>query len=651
MLRRRPDNALEFRLIEAKFAAAGPFPLATAVRERMKERIFARLDAQERREPRFGFTERDRWVAVPAGIGIAASIVAAIKLAEKPESGPAVHTSVAQALGSVTVDGRPATEARSGQRIVANGEAWLTVGERIRINLDDQSEVQIEGGGDSLRVRLYEGQATIVTTDARVAVAGSNWSAEVGTNSVVEFASSPESTLMRVFEGLVAITPDGGEPVSVREGEPPLVIPVAPSVPSGAQGSAGPMAPGLAVAGDADGIPLSVGEPLWVVASAAAGPETNRKSGPGDHANSTSQPGNEVPLATDVAAPPRDLVVTAPSAAPAGTGLNTSSSKGAESAGPARNPVAPLEQPQQGAAAVQPVVRPEQLPKVDRQAAQAHEANSSPGVLIVPRTEPSNGHAGEAAVTRIDAPAVDDDQTAGAFEASDAGEEPEERQRGHGNGASGPDTRPVSPGPEPPPARREPDVPATKSEQHLGAAPAAQPARDATHDADATMGSEKQGEGVPRRSEPKNDAIGGGIPASEPKEDPADWPFRASELRKEAAPGNDAAIELEQDEFRVDTAERESGHSDTTPTHAELDAETDGLTVQGSPGKPADGRPGRNDRAEPTSSLPSIADPGTSSSSQTVARPGGAVDDGNRPGRPQGEAASSTRSPFKPAAP
>ena len=355
MLRRRPDNLLEFRLIEATFAAAGPFPLSPATRERMKTRVFARLDVQEVRQARLGFTERERWVAIPAGIGIAAAIVGAIKVVESQGDESSTQATLARSIGSVSVDGRPATQVRTGERVVANGEAWLTVGERIRINLEDESEIQLEDGTDSLQVHLHGGQATIATTEARVTVHGSNWSAEVAKNSVAEFASNSESTLVRVFEGLVMLSRDGGEVVSIQAGELPVVVPVAGQAP---EESRGPKAPAEEPAGVvSSGAPSSeeTQTPGWIVVQPAE-PHVEKGTEPAPGAEVVSA---AAPLAESVPAPAPSSASTttkdvhpvavqqpsAPDAAATGESTSTAASAGptaaVEASKPAPEPVAP----------------------------------------------------------------------------------------------------------------------------------------------------------------------------------------------------------------------------------------------------------------------------------------------------------------------
>ena len=79
MLRLRPDHTFEFQLVETLLAQLEPGPLTESHRAALHARIFSRIGAQEPllRGPGGLPRLRPAWIAIPAGVGIAAAIVAA----------------------------------------------------------------------------------------------------------------------------------------------------------------------------------------------------------------------------------------------------------------------------------------------------------------------------------------------------------------------------------------------------------------------------------------------------------------------------------------------------------------------------------------------------------------------------------------------
>lgn len=82
MLRRRPDDTFELRFIEEALHSFAPPRLSAERKEALRLRIMSSLGEQEQKQPGFGILPRERWVLVPAGIGIIATILAAAKAAD-----------------------------------------------------------------------------------------------------------------------------------------------------------------------------------------------------------------------------------------------------------------------------------------------------------------------------------------------------------------------------------------------------------------------------------------------------------------------------------------------------------------------------------------------------------------------------------------
>src|SRR5512142_1910654 len=107
MLRRRPDSTYEFRQIEAALRSARPKPLSAERKEALRLRIMSRLGEQELARPGLRVLH-ERWITVPAGIGLAAAIFAGARIvAEEAPWSTGGSTVVAHATGSMLVDGRP----------------------------------------------------------------------------------------------------------------------------------------------------------------------------------------------------------------------------------------------------------------------------------------------------------------------------------------------------------------------------------------------------------------------------------------------------------------------------------------------------------------------------------------------------------------
>ncbi len=263
MLRRKPDATFEFRLVEAALAAAAPAPLSPERREALRLRIFANLgpqDSPRRLLPTAPGFVRERWVAIPAGVGIAAAIIAANRVVLEL-SQPATRSGdpVARASGEVLVDGQAGVSAVAGQRIEARTSAWLALPGGGQAGLEASAVVRFTGSGASLALLIERGDVTVVTGDVGLAVAGQGWSASVQASTVARFVPMGDAMIVHVPEGLVQLT-IGGRSYTITPADSPLFIPGASGQPVGDEGGAAePEPPPGSADGDGPGAPDSPG--------------------------------------------------------------------------------------------------------------------------------------------------------------------------------------------------------------------------------------------------------------------------------------------------------------------------------------------------------------------------------------------------------
>jgi hypothetical protein len=185
---------------------------------------------------------RERWVLVPAGLGLAAAIIAANQVlnreVEEPGSGPAMVA--AHANGDVLVNGVAGAKFGPGDRVEARSQAWLTVGDGAGVGLEAGSIVRFLPGTQVNTFALERGSATFASGTAPLRVSGATWSASLRQGSVASFALLTAGVTITVQEGDVEfqglgqaprLTP--GDPY-VFAGELPATekeAPVAPSAP------------------------------------------------------------------------------------------------------------------------------------------------------------------------------------------------------------------------------------------------------------------------------------------------------------------------------------------------------------------------------------------------------------------------------------
>jgi hypothetical protein len=208
MLRRRPDNTYEFRVVELVLRAAAPPPLTPERREALRLRIMAQLGAQDaaRRYPFLsvaGIPVRERWVAVPAGIGIAAAIILTVQTAS---NGTANHAPVAHASLPVTVDGVQQSDAHAGQLVVAKVATWLAIGDDVRIGMHDNSGLRYSDANGVVQLSPEFGSLTVASTNRIVNVQRGGLILVMQAQTTAQFSLNGIEMQVSVAEGAVTTT-------------------------------------------------------------------------------------------------------------------------------------------------------------------------------------------------------------------------------------------------------------------------------------------------------------------------------------------------------------------------------------------------------------------------------------------------------------
>jgi hypothetical protein len=216
---------MEFRTVEAALWGAAPGRLSDERREALRLRIFSQLGAQEAAAARWLPPVRTRWIAIPAGAGIAATIIATVQYAERTaDHGGGGAATLAQANGQLRVDGLVRDVLNPGQTAEALSHSWLSFGSTVRIGLEPGSTVRYESNGEYLELRLLAGSITAATTGQTVSLRGNGWSATVAAGSVGRIGIVRGSTVIEAMEGEVRVT-IGAESYIVTPANSPLYIP------------------------------------------------------------------------------------------------------------------------------------------------------------------------------------------------------------------------------------------------------------------------------------------------------------------------------------------------------------------------------------------------------------------------------------------
>jgi len=227
MLRRRPDATFEFRLVEEALMRSAPRGLSAERREALRLRIMDRLGNQEVVRRWQSLPRAEVWVAIPAGAGVVAAILAAGRLSEAWQSRDeaAGGATYALATGDVLVGGEPASEARPGQDIVARGSTWLTLSDDVRIGLESGSTVRFDDEAGRVVLTMESGDVTVVGGGRGVEVHGVGWAASVRSGTAARFSSVRSGLVVVVAEGEVEATVNGRSYI-VLPSNSPLYVPL-----------------------------------------------------------------------------------------------------------------------------------------------------------------------------------------------------------------------------------------------------------------------------------------------------------------------------------------------------------------------------------------------------------------------------------------
>ena len=306
MLRRRPDNRFEYRDIERALYRMQPPSLAPERRDALRARVMASLGEQEalRRAgiltPDFG----DRWVAVPAGVGLAAAIIAGIYAHRHLEGGTGTSAPAVTFAGELQFDGAPVGELRPGPTFVAAAYTQVSLGDQVVVLLERGASFSFASLDGDVTVYPSGGRSTVVTGGAPTHVIGKGWSARLGVDAAAEFAVSERAVAVTGQKGVTSVTDAAGathalaagKVLTIRLGEEPAPLDddLLPGDPGSGQGPSEPPAGGVGPGARRDGDDESAG-------SAASGPVATPPGTPvvALPAGGSSTPETQPPAAPD----------------------------------------------------------------------------------------------------------------------------------------------------------------------------------------------------------------------------------------------------------------------------------------------------------------------------------------------------------------
>lgn len=223
MLRRKQDNTFEFRDIERMLYSIQPPALTAERKDALRLRIMASLGEQD--EARRGFAPlnfRERWIAVPAGAGLAAAILAGAYIMNPEQSGTSIN-------GTVTWNGVAIDRPQPGQMMVAVSNAQVRISANILVSMDAGARFSYAESGGNVTLQPLGGR-TMVTTSEPTTVAGSGWSARMGPGSTAVFEFAAEALTIEVPGGVVVLSVAGmpDRPITEADG----VVSIVPGTPA-----------------------------------------------------------------------------------------------------------------------------------------------------------------------------------------------------------------------------------------------------------------------------------------------------------------------------------------------------------------------------------------------------------------------------------
>ncbi len=247
MMLRRRGSAVFYR--EVKIAAEASRPAFSAERkERLKQRIMLSLGDQAQAQSPARSRVAYQWVRVPAGVGVAATILAA--------ASPLVARLMQDDVSSVGVLANSSGETSSVEegRLLVAGEALslLLRDGAGRVDMDPRSAVRVRYAARVPSIEIARGRMTVASGASEITVRGTDWHSAVAGYSIVEFEQGDGVARLSVIEGHVSLRVGSatceagpGEAIFIGPGPVCAVVPAAtpPGVVGGSEAEKAPASP------------------------------------------------------------------------------------------------------------------------------------------------------------------------------------------------------------------------------------------------------------------------------------------------------------------------------------------------------------------------------------------------------------------------
>jgi hypothetical protein len=283
MLRRRPDDTYELLFVEQALWAARPVGLTAERREGLRLRILSALGRQEEREARVLALPTERWVAIPAGVGILAAILGAARLAEEMREalGSVQHASPVPAGPTNDPLGRTWTDSGS---MSADQPSWAFA-EGVAAGLNGGASFDYDHQDGELRVSNVRGALVLGTDSLPVVVEGGHWHLRLAPKTAAQFDIDDAATRITAVDGTLSVHFADGSFLLLAPGES-TTIPAAPGSTESPAGDSGAdsgtsraLAPSENAAPQSQGAAAPASSVLPVTVAAPA-PQTNVNTAP-----------------------------------------------------------------------------------------------------------------------------------------------------------------------------------------------------------------------------------------------------------------------------------------------------------------------------------------------------------------------------------
>jgi|GEM_PF-6258913 len=220
MLRRNHENSFEFLLVERALQQLAPGKLTLERKIALRDRIFSQLGPQDVpwRESARGAIGA-RWVAVPAGIGIAAAVLTALAdaglldLRSEPAEQRMAAAPEFQVIGAIDGD------VERGRLVTARTASWITHGRSV-FGLEAGSSVIFHRATEhAYDIELVSGEINVATDVAHVRVALGLSAAELGPGGSLKATRVDSLSTVTAIRGAVNVSTGGATfPISPEDG-------------------------------------------------------------------------------------------------------------------------------------------------------------------------------------------------------------------------------------------------------------------------------------------------------------------------------------------------------------------------------------------------------------------------------------------------